>query len=80
MIGTIVVLKFWTFISYFQKKKLDHVRAISYNPQKDISKGVLHTLIKYHLTLALRGFMIEGQIFNLIFEPFFLIINHACHV
>jgi hypothetical protein len=53
--------------SYFFQIKffLEHVRATSYNPQKDFYKRVSHTPIKDHLTLALRRFVVGSQIPNL---------------
>jgi hypothetical protein len=47
------------------------VKAVTQNPQKDISNGLLHTPIKDHLTLALRGFVIGNQIPNLTPIPSF---------
>jgi hypothetical protein len=43
------------FISSSKQTYLEHVKAISYIPQKDLSNGVLHALIVDHLTPALRG-------------------------
>jgi hypothetical protein len=48
----------------------DHARALYYS-QKDISNGVSHVPIKNHLTLALRGFLVENQILNLVLDPSF---------
>ncbi len=64
-IGTLVVLKSWTFISSFNQVFLDHVKELYYSPQKDLSNSVLHVPIKNHLSLALRGFVVGNQIFNL---------------
>jgi hypothetical protein len=53
-------------ISSSKKVFLDHARPISYNPQKDVSNGVLCGPIKDHLALATRGFVVGSQIHNLI--------------
>jgi hypothetical protein len=45
---------------------LEHARATSYSPQKDLSNDVLHALINDLFTLALRGFVVGSQIPNLI--------------
>jgi hypothetical protein len=50
---------------FFNQTCLGHVKAISYNPQKDLSNGVSHTLIGTHLTLTLKGFVIKNEILNL---------------
>jgi hypothetical protein len=65
-IGTFIVPKLWVFISSSKQMRLEHVRAIFYIPQNDISNGVLHALIRTHLTLALKGFVVKSQILNLI--------------
>jgi hypothetical protein len=44
------------------------MRATSYNPEKNLSNGVSHTLIEDHLTLALKRFVVESQIPNLTFD------------
>jgi hypothetical protein len=64
-IGTFIIPKFWMFISFSNQTCLEHVIALSYSPQKDISNGVLHTPIKNHLTPALKGFVVKNQIPNL---------------
>jgi hypothetical protein len=53
--------------SYFFQIKpfLEHVKATSYNLQKDFSNRVSHTPIRNHLTPALRGFVVGSQILNL---------------
>jgi hypothetical protein len=72
------------FISSSKQTCLEHVRAIFYFPQNDLSNGVLHALIKDHLTPALKGFVVESQNFNLtlnyIFNhnPCILGINEQC--
>jgi hypothetical protein len=53
-----VFLKLWMFISSSNQTCLEHAKVISYNPQKDLYNGVLHTLISDHLTLFARGFVI----------------------
>ncbi len=65
-IGTIVISKLWTFISYSKQTSLEHARGIFYNPQKFPSNGVLHASIGDHLILSLKGFLVGSQIFNLI--------------
>ncbi len=64
-IGTLVVSKLWMSISFSNQICLEHVRALSYSPQKNIFKGVSHAPIRDHLTFILRGFVIRSQIFNL---------------
>jgi hypothetical protein len=49
---------------FFKSSFLEHVKALSYSLQKYISNGVLHALIKDHLTFALKGFVIKSQIPN----------------
>jgi hypothetical protein len=44
---------------------LEHVNAISHSLQKYIFNDVLQVLIKDHLTLTIRGFVIISQISNL---------------
>jgi hypothetical protein len=52
---------------FFKSTCLEQASALSYNPQKDLSYGVLHAPIRDHLTPALRGFMVGSQIPNLTF-------------
>jgi hypothetical protein len=59
-IGTFVVSKFWMFIFSSNQALLEHAKATSYNPQKNISKGVFHAPIKEHLTPALKGFAVRN--------------------
>ncbi len=56
---------------FFKSTFLEHAKVISYNPQKDLSNNVLHAPIGDHLTFALKGFMVENQISNLILGPSF---------
>ncbi len=44
---------------------LEHTKAISYSLQKKLFNSVLHVSIGNNLTLALKGFVIASQIFNL---------------
>jgi hypothetical protein len=46
---------------------LEYARKISYSFQNDLSKNVLHTPIKDHLTSILKGF-VRNQIHNLTSE------------
>jgi hypothetical protein len=50
---------------------LNHARALYDSLQKDISNGVSHVLIRNHLTLILKGFVVESQILNLVPDPSF---------
>jgi hypothetical protein len=61
---TFVVSKLWMLIFSSNQDFLEHVRALSYSPQNNLSNGVLHALIKDHLTLILRVFVIKSQIPN----------------
>ncbi len=70
-IGTFVVSKFWTLISFSNQFLLEHMKVIFYSFQKNLSKGVLHAPIEDHLTPALRGFAIRSQIPNLTPNPYF---------
>jgi hypothetical protein len=70
-IGTLVIPKLWMLISSSNQNYLEHMRALSYNPKKDISKGVSHVTIRDHLTPTLRGFVIGSQISNMIPAPSF---------
>jgi hypothetical protein len=67
-IGTVVALRFWTFISSSNQACLEHEKALFYSLQTDISNDVLHAPIRNHLTLALKRFVVL---------PLLLIINHA---
>jgi hypothetical protein len=42
----------------FEKSMFRACEAIFYSIQKDLSNGVLHSRIKDHLTLTLKGFVI----------------------
>ncbi len=53
---------------FFKTTCLEHARAISYSLQKVPSNGVLHVLIRDHLTSFLKGFLVRSQIFYLIFN------------
>jgi hypothetical protein len=66
-----IVLKNWSFISYSNQAYLEHERKLFSNFHKGLSNGVWHTPIKAHLTLALKGFVAENQILNLIPNPSF---------
>jgi hypothetical protein len=66
-----IVLKIWSFISYSNQAYLEHERKLFSNFHKGLSNGVWHTPIKAHLTLALKGFVAESQILNLIPNPSF---------
>jgi hypothetical protein len=68
-IGTLIVPKLWTLISSSNQTFLEHAKKIFYSPQKDLSKGVLHSPIEDHLTPTLRGFMVESWIFNITLDP-----------
>jgi hypothetical protein len=70
---TLGIQNFWMFIFSSNQACLEHARAISYIPQKDLSNNVLHPLIENHLTIALRGFVVKSQIPNLILDLFFII-------
>jgi hypothetical protein len=59
-IGTLVISKFWMFISSSNQAFLEHVKVTSYNPQKNLSKGVFHAPIEGHLTPALKGFVVKN--------------------
>jgi len=72
-IGTFVVQKLWMFIFFSNQACLEHVRALSFSPQKVLSKSVLHAPIKDHLTPTLRGF-VKLRIWLPLFH---LIIIHA---
>jgi hypothetical protein len=61
-IGTIVVLRFWTFISFSNQVRLEHANALFYNLQNDTSNGVLHAPIRNHLTCS-------KDIYGLRFKP-----------
>jgi hypothetical protein len=50
---------------------LDHVRALYYGFQNDLSNGVSHAPIEDHLTVTLGGFVVKSQIPNLIPNIFF---------
>jgi hypothetical protein len=69
--GTLVVLKLWTFLFSSKQTCSKHAKAISYSLQKKNSNDVLHSPIKDHLALALRGFVVKSQIRNLTFGPSF---------
>ncbi len=69
-IETLVVPKLWTLISSSNQTFLEHVKALPYSLEKDLSK-LYHAPIGNHLTPALRGFMVKNQIPNLIFTPYF---------
>jgi len=45
---------------FLKSSLLEHARTISYSPQKDLSNSVLHALIIYHLSLALKGFIVDS--------------------
>jgi hypothetical protein len=66
LIEIFTVLKVWMIIKLSNQVRLEHEKAIFYNPQKDFFNGVLHVLITYHLIPILIGFVIESQILNLI--------------
>ncbi len=55
----------------FFKSYLFGTYKISYNPQKDLSSGVLHAPIRGHLTPALKRFVVRNQIPNLTLSPSF---------
>ncbi len=46
---------------FFKWNYLEHVRALTYSPQKYFSNNVLHTPIEDHLTLILRVFVVGSQ-------------------
>jgi hypothetical protein len=50
---------------------LEHVREISYSFQIDISNGVWHAPMRAYLALALKGFVVGNEIFNLTLDPSF---------
>jgi hypothetical protein len=56
--GTFVVSRLWMFISSSNDAFFEHAKVISYIPQKYLSNGVFHALIKDDLTCALRGFVV----------------------
>jgi hypothetical protein len=64
-IGTFTIPKLWVLISSSKQICLEHVKEIFYILQNDLSNGVLHALIRYHLTHVLKGFVVESQIHNL---------------
>jgi hypothetical protein len=53
------------FISFSNQAFFEHVMAIIYSPQKDLSIIIMQDPIKDHLTFVLRGFVIKRQIPNL---------------
>jgi uncharacterized protein (DUF2062 family) len=67
-IETLIVSNLWTFIYLLNQYFLEHTRAISYSPEKDLSNGVLHTPIRNDFAPALKGFVVGSQILNLIFN------------
>jgi hypothetical protein len=67
------------FISSSNQFVLEHARAISCNPQKDLSNSVSQAPIKDHLILALKGFVVRSQIPNQL-STFFSTITHAFYV
>jgi len=70
-IGTLVVPKLWTFISFSNQIFFKNSKIISYSPQKDLSKGLKHALIGPHLTPTFKGFVVKNQIPNLTLAPSF---------
>jgi hypothetical protein len=50
---------------------LEHAKEIFYSSQRNIFNGVWHTSIKAYLALALKGFVVGSEIFNLTFDPSF---------
>jgi len=75
-IGTFVVPKTWMLISSSNQAFLEHARGLAYIPQKYIFNGVFHSLIKNHLTFALKGFVVGSQIPNL--TPSFSFDHNSC--
>jgi hypothetical protein len=73
-IGTLVVPKIWMLIFFSNQACFEHVMAIIYNLQKNLSNNVLHTSIRDHLPPALNGFVVRNQIIVL------WIITHAFQV
>jgi hypothetical protein len=65
------VAKLWMLISSPNQTCLEHAKAISYIPQKDLSNGVFDPPIKDHLTPTLRGLVVGSQIPNLTPNPSF---------
>jgi hypothetical protein len=64
-IEILIVSNLWMFIYLLNQYFLEHTRAISYCPEKDLSNGVLHAPIRNDLTPTLRGFVVGSQILNL---------------
>jgi hypothetical protein len=56
---------------FFKSNIFGTCGALYDNFKKDLSNGVLHTLIGDYLTPALRGFMVQSQIPNLTSAPSF---------
>jgi hypothetical protein len=75
-IGTFVVRKFWTFISFSNQFFLENVMAIFYSFQKILSNSVWQTPIKPHLTPNFKGYMVGNQILNLTF--IFFLYHNSC--
>ncbi len=50
---------------FFKTNVFGACEGIFYIPQNDFSNGVLHALIRDHLTPTLKGFVLESQIPNL---------------
>jgi hypothetical protein len=67
------------FIFSSNQACLENKRALSYSSLKDLSNNVLHALIKDHLTLFLKRFVVGSQIKILTFALSFAH-NHAYHV
>jgi len=63
--------KFWMFIYLLNQTFFEHVMTRTYSFRKYFSIDVLQVLIKHHLTLNLRGFMVKSQILNLTPSPYF---------
>ncbi len=70
-IETLIVPKLWTFIFFSNQTCFEHVMAITYSLQKNISNNLLHALIRDHLTPTLKGFVVKNQIPNLTPDPSF---------
>jgi len=53
------------FISSSNQVHYEHIKVVTFSPQKDIFNGVLHIPIGDDLTPTLKGFVVRSQIPNL---------------
>ncbi len=77
-IGTILVPKLWTLISFSNQVFLELVKEIFYSFQENLSNNVLHTLIRYHLIVVIKGFVTLDPNFSFDHNWRILGLNEQC--